>query len=61
MGEDFTDPLRPLSFLVGIVSFGPRFCGTPGFPGVYTVSLIFRTNFIHSLIRLFYLCVSFSF
>lgn len=39
MGEDYTDPLRPQSFLVGLVSFGPRICGTPGFPGVYTVIL----------------------
>lgn len=37
MGDDFSNSLSPYSYLAGIVSFGPRICGTPGFPGVYTV------------------------
>lgn len=40
MAEDSSNPLNPYSYLAGIVSFGPRNCGTAGFPGVYTVTII---------------------
>lgn len=39
MGEDKTNPMNPYSYLAGIVSFGPSDCGTPGYPGVYTVNI----------------------
>lgn len=35
-GGPFTRLDRSTNYLVGIVSFGPNKCGTPGVPGVYT-------------------------
>ena len=32
----FREGQLPQSFLIGVVSFGPRMCGTKGVPGVYT-------------------------
>lgn len=43
MADDFTNPFSSHSYLAGVVSFGPKTCGTRGFPGVYTVS-IFLVN-----------------
>ena len=36
--RDIDSPGSPFfrSHLIGVVSFGPRFCGTKGVPGVYT-------------------------
>lgn len=36
MGLDQTDRLFPYTYLAGLVSRGPKMCGTPGFPAVYT-------------------------
>lgn len=30
------DPNIPYWFMVGLVSYGPKYCGTPGVGGVYT-------------------------
>lgn len=40
MGEDTSNSRNPYSYLAGIVSFGPANCGTPNYPGVYTVKPI---------------------
>lgn len=37
MGDDREDKRVPYTYLAGIVSRGPRVCGTKGFPAVYTV------------------------
>lgn len=51
MGEDFSNSLSPHSYLAGIVSFGPQICGTPGFPGVYTVISNIRNLFLMKTIN----------
>lgn len=43
MAEDFSDRVRPFTYLAGIVSFGRSECGTGGFPGVYVVIFIVRS------------------
>lgn len=55
MGEDFSNSLSPHSYLAGIVSFGPKICGTPGFPGVYTVIHSIQLIFMKSYYKSFYL------
>ncbi|XP_050293674.1 melanization protease 1-like [Anthonomus grandis grandis] len=37
MGADVNDDFSAIYIQQGIVSFGPRFCGLPGYPGVYTL------------------------
>lgn len=41
MMMDLTNRSKPFIFLAGIVSFGPRPCGSNEWPGVYTVPYIF--------------------
>lgn len=36
MGVDRTDRRLPYTYLAGIVSRGPRTCGTASFPAIYT-------------------------
>ena len=33
MYDDVSNPFRPYWLLVGVVSYGPKDCGTPGYPG----------------------------
>lgn len=42
---DLTNRSKPFIFLAGIVSFGPRPCGSNEWPGVYTVPYIFFLNY----------------
>lgn len=50
MAQDRSDSKNPIQYLVGIVSFGPRQCGTRGWPGVYTRVSAF-TDWILSKMR----------
>lgn len=59
MGEDTSNSLNPYSYLAGIVSFGPANCGTPNYPGVYTVNSII-ISFIETIsITIKYAFISF--
>lgn len=46
MGDDREDKRLPYTYLAGIVSRGPRVCGTKGFPAVYTVIVFFVVCFL---------------